>query len=59
MRAAAAAAAAAGSFLSDEAVGLPLPRAMGLRSRLSSDTLLDGERERRSNLEARLGSGSV
>lgn len=60
MRAAAAAAAAAGSTfdLSAEA-GLLAVALSGLRLRLTSDSLVDGERERRSNLEARLGSGSV
>ena len=35
------------------------PGVSGLLLRRTSDSLLEGERERRSNLEDRLGSGSV
>lgn len=55
--AAAAAAAAAGSFF--ELSGVPDPCASGLRLLRVSDFLLDGDRDRLSNLEDRLGSGSV
>jgi len=57
--AAAAAAAAAGSifFLSAEEGLIGPADDIGLRLRRLSDFLEEGERERRSNLEARLGSG--
>ena len=38
--------------------GLPEVLATGLLLRLDSDFLADGDRERRSNLEVRFGSGS-
>lgn len=55
--AAAAAAAAAGSLFSTMA-GLPELRGIGLRLRRASESLLEGDRERRSNRERR-GSTSV
>jgi hypothetical protein len=54
--------AAAGSRAPDFGVstlGLPEPLASGLLLRRGSDLLAGGERERRSNLDALFGSGSV
>jgi len=51
-------AAASSPFFLGSATGLPEPLGMGLLLRLDSDFLAGGERERRSNLEVRFGSGS-
>lgn len=55
-------AAAAGSRAPDLAasvLGLPESLPIGLLLRLGSDFLVGGDRERRSNLDALFGSGSV